>query len=256
MSFVIPDPRWEDPCLLVPGKKPVSPVVIDWGHPMTSRLCFFDLCGEREMVTGERPTTDNTVAHGTAKGKGIKCEYGQVNREYARPFMKTSTGDGLGDYTIAVICNPDPDTGTESEHCIAQKNDGQGSPFEQVALFANTALAVSKREDSGSTHFNFEGSPSAVQIPNSLNGDFSVLIGRRKSSVMFFDIDGVLSTSSSVTLRKVYTPDQYTALGSRGNGSTQSFDQIILVGAMWDRALTNAETYEFARNPYQFLIPA
>ena len=32
-NYYIPDPRWQAPELLTPGKKPVGPVEIDWSHP-------------------------------------------------------------------------------------------------------------------------------------------------------------------------------------------------------------------------------
>jgi hypothetical protein len=49
-GFFIPDPRFEMPSLLEPGRKPVGPVEIDWSHPLAVGLVGYYLLNSRVIV--------------------------------------------------------------------------------------------------------------------------------------------------------------------------------------------------------------
>ncbi len=38
MAIIVPDPRWEEPNLLMPGKRPIGLVRIDWSNPLTDKM--------------------------------------------------------------------------------------------------------------------------------------------------------------------------------------------------------------------------
>ena len=206
-----------------------------------------------EQITSNRPTTDNTVKIAASVGKVVSSSAGQVNLEWNRQFITTSTGDGLGDYTISVYANP-ASSGSAVEHVFAQKNDAGGSPFSQTGLLAHADSGASFSSGSFS-FFTFNGSASSgVAAAGACDGAYHVWTGIRRGSVHELYKDGVLIASSSLTIRGItQAASRYTAIGSRGNGDAESYTQKAVLALGWDRALNPTET---KINPWQiFLAP-
>ena len=60
MAVVIPDPRWEMPELLTPGRKPTGNVVIDWSNPLSRGLKrYWLLNGFSELIHGTKLIDQN-----------------------------------------------------------------------------------------------------------------------------------------------------------------------------------------------------
>ena len=230
-------------------RKPTGSQEIDWGHELTYGLVFADY-GTDELVLRESPDTDNTDHIDGEDGAAYDCSIGQTNREWNKPFMKTSDGSGGGDFTMIVRANPFAGGGAV-EHMFAQKNDGQGSPYEQVMMSANSASG--SYQPGYVLFYIYNAGASYVSAPSGVDGANHTFIGSRVGSLMSLYRDGGLLASSSPTLRSIYTTDQYTALGSRGNGTTEGFGRDISFALMFDDGFGDDEAAIFSENPYQIL---
>lgn len=205
---------------------------------------------ERELLTGAPRATDNTGKTAATVGKVVSSSAGQVNIEWARQFIATSSGDGLGDFTIAVYANPAA-SGSSVEHIFAQKNDAGGSPYAQSAILAhaNSSAGFSSGAVSFFT-YNGSGADAGVSVAGAADGKYHWWVGVRRGSVHELYKDGVLIgtfTKSPVAITQAGTT-RYTAIGSRGNGNTESYTKQAALAAGWNRALSPAET---GGNPWQ-----
>lgn len=205
---------------------------------------------ERELLSGTGRTTDNTAKVAAPVGKVISASAGQVNIEWSRQFITTSSGDGLGDFTLAVYANPAA-SGSAVEHIFAQKNDAGGAPYAQSAILAhaNSSAGFSSGAVSFFT-YNGAGADAGVSVAGAADGKYHWWVGVRRGSVHELYKDGVLIgtfTKSPVAITQAGTT-RYTAIGSRGNGNTESYTKQAALAAGWNRALSPAET---GGNPWQ-----
>jgi hypothetical protein len=251
--MIIPDARWEMPELLMPGKKPVGPVKIDWSHPLTRELRFCDIAGAGDLVSGSAPSVDNTTKKGSSDGLVLVCSTSQINRQYDFDPLKTSSGDGLGNFTMVVRGNPFATT--TSSHAFVQKADDNGSPFNQVGLYFNTNASF------GGTNASFafiayDGGTSAVASAGQIDSEFHTFAGHRVGTAMFIYRDGVALATASPAVRDIYDGNRRIAIGSNGSSGANAYLGDITFAMAWDRALTDIEHASLAADPYQFLIPA
>lgn len=207
----------------------------------------------REFISGIPASTVNTqVISGPNERIGSNFT-GQINTEWPQQFITTSNGSGTGDFTISVR-SQDFSAGT-LEHIFAQKNDAGGSPFTQVAFFANGSAGGG--DQSGSfTFFTYPNSGSgadSIEVTSILDGQFHTWTGRRQGVVLtlFRDKVQVGQTTASAALNILQSPSRYTAVGSAGNSSTASHKGRVAFARAWNRALSDDEIRQHSDNPYQ-----
>lgn len=229
---------------------------INWAHPLAKGLSFVWFAGtsDREWTRGVAPSTRNATRSVGAKGPAAHCSTGQVNIEWPTQFTATSDGAGTGDFTMLSVGNPVA-SASSVNHMLAQKNDAAGTPFAQAALLANSRLAVVSSGDFELFTYN-NGNNSTITATGVVDGNWHAFAGVRSGTTHSIFVDGRLNNSSTLTAQNISQAGRYTAVGSRGNGTTESFVNDISCALMWNRALTNAEIQSISANPYQILMPA
>lgn len=211
-------------------------------------MCFL-WASRSEVINQIIPTTFTALRTPDRKGVGAKCLLTQVNVEWSRGFCRTSNGSGTGDFTIMAYANPASAAVTNLQHVLSQKNDAAGSPFGQAGLWAHA-------NDAGvfatgrfcfatfSTSNTYAGTASLVT-----DGEFHLWTGVRRGTTHELWMDNRLLATVTGTVRDIHAPSyatRYTAVGSRGNGATESFPDSVNVAAMFDAALSAAEIAELA----------
>lgn len=239
--------------LKTPGAiQPSGQVEINSLNPITRGLCFTWVGGsQKELKTGLLRTTNNTLLSVGPKGKFVDCSTGQTNLEWARQFCVTSDGEGGGDFALCVLANPAASGGGAVEHAFAQKNDAGGSPFAQAALLfnGNTSAVYA----SGSVaFFTYNTAATGVAVTGLQDGLWHVWWGVRRGTTLELWRDGVLVASNSGTLRNILqSAGRYTAIGSRGNGTTEGYRDGVALAAMFNRAPSAKEIASVSANLWQ-----
>jgi Concanavalin A-like lectin/glucanases superfamily len=187
----------------------------------------------------------------------VSCSTGQVNVEWPsfQPIV-TSNGVGTGDFTVIAYANPAA-TGTDTEHILVQKNDAGGSPFAQM-LLGSQATSTNGYANGSFAFYTFNGSAVGIAASGVCDGNYHVWMGVRQGASHTLYKDGVAIASGSFTALNILqgSPARYLALGSRGNGSTQSYPRQIAMAAGFNRALSAMEILSISRSPWQlFLAP-
>lgn len=207
-----------------------------------------------EVVTGSRVTTDNTTKVATAKGIGTLSAIGQVNTEWAKQFITTSNGAGTGDFTLVALANPS--SGSTPQHIFAQKNDAGGSPFAQCALIANAGNnGLGSSGNFSFLTYNTVSSGVASAGGTAVDGNWHLWAAVRRGTSHELYRDGILIASSSLTVRSISQASRYTAIGSRGNGTTEGYSRNVSMAAGFNRALLPSEIATISANPWQVFAP-
>ena len=191
-----------------------------------------------DLVTGRLPTTNNALRLPVAGGIAAHYQFGQTGTEWSgyAPIV-TSDGAGTGDFSMLVIADPPPaSVELAAQHMFSQKNDSGGSPFSQVVLSSN-ANDRNQWESGSVAFFTFSGDTSAVAAAGAADGGMHVYVGVRRGTTHELWRDGVLLASASLTVRSVLMSNRYLAIGSRGNGSTESYTSSVLFAGALNRAL-------------------
>lgn len=250
MSFAIPDPRWEEPNLLIPGRKPTGPVVIDWSHPMTAGLISMPTA-----VYGGFSDLTNKVSWTTLIPQNYSVWYGQqvYSGDNGEPFRSTDSrlitllqGD---QFTIFVNCVYGP-TSTTNPAIMGW------SGADDLVFYPNDSVYSNKQR------VFWRNSPIGV---SPLVGGVDGPVGSVVSMVLTFE------NLSGTAYQKGYVNGSLITSGSAANAARGSVTHVefgrwetqgaadagrISGAAMWDRCLSPAEVGSLSRNPYQFLIPA
>lgn len=235
--FPIPDPRWEEPALLYPGRKPVGPVEVDWTHSVGRDVlfAFMPVSSETDVIHGPLDKVGTpSVSKGVASFPGSGDYF-----KYAGPVPER---DAL---TFLVKLKPD-----------TLNYDGIFSDKTHTNYSRTTGVNVNFR---GANEFEFrlgEGyRRSSGQTISS--GAWNELWGTWETgSVPDVYVNRIAANGTSDGLA-AYTKSPYpVTVGAYYSGSGWEFDgdieYIILVG----RKLTEAQLIDLSNNPYQFLIPS
>lgn len=198
----------------------------------------------QELISGAISTVGAATQTVSDHGLVAACSAGQQNIEWPRPFLTTSHVSGTGDFTLLVVANPANGGGTV-EHLFAQKNDAGGSPYSQAALLSNASTDATYQAG-GVCFFTYSSVHASAAAASVANGTWRVLIGIRRGTTHELWVDGVLSATSVTTALKITQASRYTAIGSRGNGTTEASKSKKLCAAGWDRALSREEAAEFS----------
>jgi len=237
-------------------RQPQYPVGIDWGNPLTRGLAVAWTASNPiiELVTNTKASTNNALSQPARRGIASKCSLGQTNVEFAsKDRITTSNGVGTGSFTLLAFC--DPVNSGVVEHVFCQKNDAGGSPFAQATLVANSSAGGGATTGSFE-FFCYNASIGSLQVSafTPLDGKYHMFVGRRNGSEMTLWVDGLLVATTSVGGTMAITQSgvpRYLAIGSRGNGTTESYTQSVVTAQAWNRALSAAEIASISENPWQ-----
>lgn len=212
--------------------------------PVNRDLAFLWNAGaDTELTSRYLPSLKNAKRKASSLGPVLDCTTGQVNCEWPRPYFNTSNGSGTGDFTMLVVANPASVAAVS--HLLAQKNDAAGSPFAQAAILAN-ADASGNAQAGTLSFFTYSSAPGASGVASAsvVNGAWRVFAGVRRGGAHELWADGsLLATSTLTVLNIIQSAQRYTAIGSRGNGTTDAFGDDVQTAAAWNRALSGHEMW-------------
>jgi len=243
-DLILPDPRIEMPELFEPGRKPVGPVVIDWGHPLARGLAHC-IISDSDLVAGARANF--------------------TNAEYAAGrFVSDSTSD-------MVTFSPSPIDNVEFSAAVRFKSSNTGvdnvifGTAEYIAGSNNNGWAIRQGSsgnielDTGAgsvwTYSNWGGASSTAM---------QTLVGVFYQGSVFrkLYIDGVdqgtpdSAANASLVSANSIPVGLFSNTGGGYFGGKEHVQGQIEFAIAWSRLLTHAEVQSFTRNPYQFLKPA
>ena len=249
MAIIVPDRRiWTS--------QPQMPVEIDWNNPLTRGTCFSwnAATPNYELVYGAKASTDNTQKIISGQ-RAVDCSLSQVNLEWNRSFLATSDGVGTGDFTLILLANPSATgNGSASEHALCHKNDAAGAPYAQALLSFHSN--VSNGYASGAAcFFTYSAAASSASAAGACDGNWHMWFGVRRGTSHELYKDTALIAQANNTVRNLSQAGRYTAIGSRGNGSTESYRDQAAFAHILNRALTANEIASISSNPWQIFRP-
>lgn len=238
--------------ILLPwDRQPQEAVGIDWSDPINSGSVFLWSAANPnvEAITGRLVTTNNTTGVVDQYGRSVRSATGQTNLEWNSEFFKTSDGAGTGDFSALIVANPAASGSGAVQHIFSHKNDAGGSPFGQFVFAAHMNPSSGTYASGNATFFTFASTSVGVASAGATDGEMHVWGIRRRGNDHYLFKDGVqLATTNNFARDVVQTTTRYTAIGSRGNGTTEGYDRDVAFVQGWDRALTDAEILERSRS--------
>lgn len=238
-------------------RQPQYPVGIDQSNPITRNIAFAWNAAVPTVVNRERlATANNTTNAVSPNGKAVDCAVSQVNLEFAnyQPIV-TSDGSGTGDFTVMVFANPAAAGGGAIEHVLAQKNDAEGVPYAQFFLGAH-AGALAAYVSGSFNFFTYNADQTEAVAAGVCDGNYHLWTGVRQATNHTLYKDGLSVATAAGTVRNISQANRYLAVGSRGNGTTDSYRDQAVYAFGWNRALTQAEIKIILDNPWQIFKPA
>jgi hypothetical protein len=242
MAIVLPDPRLEHPGLLIPGRKPTCPVVIDRSHPLSKGLEFFtifNLGQPFDLVTNTRPSS----VYGTPTIRRQRASFSSDRYYYTGRKKIPSRGR-------SVITRARP----------TAFNAGGFAYFANYHGLAPYSLLLTSKDDTGILQISWSSvsgyvySNTGVVALNEWHTYAGVKDASNSSNGALYKNGDSLSIDYSVSgLPEALNGGQFD-IGGRSTGSRDYTGDIDYV-AMWSRDLTPGEVRSFSNDPYQFLIP-
>jgi hypothetical protein len=247
----IPDPRFEEPNLLIKKTKPIGAMVVDWSNPITKdlKIClapqsstFSNLAGNevhqsnqqiRTLPTGERaysynlydfasPQYDPFITDVVTESGGHTC----LAAIYAR----------FGAKMVVVSSRV-----TQNKGFAFASNQFTGDDDNRGLRFFLTYGGVASYASSSFVQVSGVRHAAVVGFSGTINSDYDYII------------NGEYDSNISVGTMKL-CGDPVSCFGEPvfSEGSAQSFVWLYY----WNRRLSRQELKSVSDHPYQFLIPA
>lgn len=236
-------------------RQPNQATGINLSHPLAKDLAMFINPGAGAYdQRGRRSGAFNgTFRRANQRGMGIMATANSsVGCAFSASPMKTSSANGLGDFTYLVIAAPIAST-TREFFAVSQNGATEfyfGANF-NVGLTATSGMLSAQTNSGGA---------SGVQVASVIDGKPHVFAYSRKINGASGDgalyMDGVLLASNVVNMVQMWSSasTDYVA-GYSGAGWGVSGPVSLVIG--WNRALSAAEVAQISANPYQlFASPA
>lgn len=223
-------------------KFPPLATQIDWSNPLTRNLgrVITPSSGLIDVVTRKISTVQGTVTRNPA---GFKAASENGNRIELLDFPASQ-------YTCLAIANAS--TASRPEILIGRINAGPLSSQNYLLYLNNGVTAVIQHRQTADNIYKSTSSSFNVQA-----GSTAVLVGTYDGTNQKIFVNGRLGNSSAATdpyvsisgvATQLLSADAATATyGYEGSG--------ILLAAIWNRALTDAEVAEVSENPWQLFRP-
>ena len=251
MTLIVDEVMLREPNLLVPGKKPVGNVKIDWSNPLADKLVSFVMCESGldlvSSVLGTRngtitPSIIGTNRASTFASNGDKWSFAHTDR--------TDLTDAM-----TMICDVEIATGTTSGRYVSKaSNDATAVPY-RMSFFPSPYNGMYfVRAGVGGKY--------GAWAPD------SKIIAAGESGIIGVSTDGTTWTEPSFYGSGVYTGGTRYFSGADNPvtsasqpleiGQWESISGSIKIGfvALWSRRFDKADFDAFYADPYQVLIPA
>ena len=253
MTLIVDEVMLREPNLLVPRKKPVGPVKIDWSHSLANGLkfCVAPTTSAFELTEYNPPVVSGDMFIGVGEGGLCYTGSNSANSDYY-----SYQANGLRhDYVDLSIFSVMKSTASfENYSTIVSRNyDGSTVPFvfnlkENVTSIGGFSWYNGGWDNLRSTAWEALAGDSKI---HSLAGTYKASPKSRK-----LYIDGVFDTSD---VPSIALPTGNTLPIDVGNyifaGDNRFYGDIYCV-YIFNRNLSSSEVASLSADPYQFLIPA
>jgi len=248
----IPDPRWEEPNLLIPGKKPVGPVKIDWTHALGKGLAFGQLygAGEPELVTGEH--LGSLAGTASLGGDSVVVEGGNGWINLGSPEGLKTSNSSSWTFGIVFLC-----TSSSFSTLIGRSVSTAGNRYLRIAPFVSATQTQWLQGAGvwGDRRFAVNPEVNEIQV-GCFSSEYKMGV-LDKTRALYSNGEYVeLIADFADWASQPEPPSGEWQLGTEESGGVGAFRGKLYALFKWERALTKSEMEYFVRNPYQFLIPA
>jgi hypothetical protein len=226
---------------------------VDWSNPLTRGLCFLVNYADpslRNLATGDYPTLEETLAHGVGLPGRTGYATSQPGIASWPGVITTSTGDGLGAFTLLSLSAPI----VESNRCaLLSQADGIGY-IEQCYLLANTD-AVYASNAGWLTFGSSYGLTTA--LTGLIDGGWHCYVVTRTSGTSGEHVYAVDGRDAYAPFTESTGDIFFSAASARiyASGIKSYTDWTRAhphaVQAAWNRYLTATERSQVSRNPWQ-----
>ena len=258
MTLIVDEVMLREPNLLVPGKKPVGPVKIDWGHSITLDMAAswvpLPSNGAIDLVNNNMPASligDGWQAPNGDIGWRTSTDGDELRYSYVKNY---SMGGDFTLYWRGYIYGE-----VAGSMCFMGNLNGAFNPGEWGLISRGDSsldeILFTIRGD-GNTSVIFD---TASTWPAIQPGLYTIVVTQKNSGTwkLWNKYPGGLytETDSDATYLPYTALTQDLVINDRGNG-TDTIDAVYLSGGIWNRALSDDEVNSLIYDPYQFLIPA
>lgn len=255
----VPDDVFRAPALLLPRKKPVGPVRIDWEHPLTKNLLVYYYVMPSGLIVdlAAKEPTPYLDTYSVLQGvNGASASFNGSSQNANLGVDHRWAGSGE---TLAVAYGMIPDSASTLRAIYSKDNSGAGNRSFIHGLNSSSTgqfYTAYFATDANTTQFNSPGSLFAagddciiaheITATNACNGWFN---GNPVTMSVFAGPASSLAVQDNNTVSYLaYRP--YPSFNNWYDGSIHWL-------AGWKNArFTDDQMAELARDPYQFLVPA
>ena len=246
----IPDPRFESPELLEPGRKPIGNVVINWNHSLTRGLIACGIFNQTKWVDLVKyNNVAGTIAGGTPTAKPKAGSYGvdYDSISDAQGLIEDSA-DLTSDTTFVFVRSPNDTTNRASSAWGINDGGTTTKRFHCHLPFSNTIVYFDYGGQSGGvTRIQWTG---YTKVANKI--EIWVFLVRGTRMAIWLDGVEISFDAGTTASRTVGTADFHINEGSVTDGDLQT----VYAAYLYKRGLLDNEIKEITSNIYQFLIPA
>lgn len=240
MGYWIPDSRWEDPSLLIPGDKPIGPVEVDWSNPITSGMqvaLIFN--GEIRNIGIGGAAAPGAEVTNAVFGKQVADCSGADGSQIVVSNVKRGTSSLTGQWT-SVYCRVYYDI--LQDHTLTTQSGTSGLCWAQSSGgFLRPAIRQT---------VSLSGTTDTLPV-----GDW-VSWGCRMYDASTIDgdifVNGKYQTGGNTGVTdKTDQTATFCAQTTTARESNAKYEYIYF----WNRRLSSAEFASIHADPYQVLIP-
>ena len=253
-DLIVDEVMLREPNLLVPGKKPVGSVKIDWTHSLTRGLVGAWVLSDWSQLTD---LTGNNNGSETGTGSAITVGH-DIHGKYLRNNNTSSTRRiDLGSIpsTNPLSCNVNNET---SVYVFSYINVSASNSFPRWIDKSSGGSAAN-----GWAFYIDNGAPATTLSIGGINfvkgtvsssGLFGAGVSASSGDPRFF-IDGLLVSTDNRSFT-LPTTTTNAALLNWNHSTDREYEDPVYCIYVWDRKISDIEQLSIHRDMYQFLIPA
>ena len=244
MTTIVDETYLREPNLWVPGKKPIGPVKVDWGHNLSDGMiiCNTFQSSLDHNLAGRTPSTNvNGGTFGTDR--------------YGKHLRLTRSADQYIKYGI------DPLTTSTNTFAIIRRRIDATS-LESVTFALDTGDNINRCQvhlpwAGGIVYFDYGGTvggTTRASFTHNQNENYEMWVFRAGSLGMSIWLNGVKKASHATVAARTISSSYEFQLNYQDasmRGMEQRFYLFIASNSEW----SDAQVMEWFKDPYQFLIP-
>ncbi len=258
VGVTIPDPRWEEPNLLIAGKKPIGEVEIDWDNKAANGLDYSYLFNNRSVKNLADKNSDGIPTSGVSfeaiDGRGLCAKFDTDSEHIAfEPFVISETAtiifvvyidefpDGVGSW-LSNVFGDEYTTASWNSTLIIRLGQGGSSSYKKWGM-------MSRNSSTGEEN---------ILATRELTLGYNFLAVKLDGvNSKIFDNQGITGTGT-LTDRIVHAIPNEFWLGGMNNASDnyrQFMGSCFAMNIYPNVALPDETILSMLNNSYQFLIP-